>query len=93
MVISVVCLFSSSAFAMPKYLAKFKATYPEAKALQNCQTCHNAKDRNEFARDFAANGHDFAAIEGFDSDVDGFTNLDEIKAGTQPGNVDSHPVL
>jgi hypothetical protein len=36
---------------------------------------------------------DFKAIEGFDSDVDGFTNLAEINAGTEPGNKDSHPAL
>jgi hypothetical protein len=93
LVLSVVCLFSSNAFSKPAYLAKFKTTYPNAKALHNCQTCHTATAKTEFARDFAANNHDFAAIEGFDSDVDGFTNLVEINAGTQPGNVDSHPAL
>jgi hypothetical protein len=91
-VIGLLCLLSSNASAMPKYLAKFKTTYPAAKALHNCQTCHNSNnDRNDFAKDFAANGHDFKAIEGFDSDVDGFTNLVEISAGTKPGSRDSHP--
>jgi hypothetical protein len=93
LVVGIVCLFSATAFAKPAYLAKFKTTYPNAKALHNCQTCHTATAKTEFARDFAANNHDFAAIEGFDSDVDGFTNLVEINAGTQPGNVDSHPAL
>ena len=87
-------LISSSAFATPKYNAKFKATYPEAKALQKCMLCHGAEysERNDYGKDFSNNGHDFKAIEGFDSDVDGFTNIAEINAGTFPGNVDSHKV-
>jgi hypothetical protein len=94
-VLSVVCLFSSTAFSKPAYLAKFKAAYPAAKALQNCQTCHGATyaERNDFGKDYAANNHDFAAIEGFDSDVDGVTNLAEITAGTLPGSADSKPVV
>ena len=94
MIVGLVCVFSTSVFAMPQYVAKFKAAYPAASALQKCTTCHNGsgyKDRNDFGRDYAANGHSFQAIEGFDSDVDGFTNLVEITAGTLPGNVDSHP--
>lgn len=89
-------LLSSSAFSKPAYLAKFKTAYPEAKALHNCTVCHigtGYKDRNDFARDYAANNHDFKAIEGFDSDVDSFTNLDEINAGTLPGDKDSHPAI
>jgi hypothetical protein len=89
-------LLSSNAFSKPAYLAKFKTTYPEAKALHNCATCHigtGYKGINDFARDYAANNHDYKTIEGFDSDVDGFTNLDEINAGFLPGDKDSHPVI
>lgn len=92
-VLSIVSLFSSSAFAMPAYLAKFKTTYPNAKALHNCQTCHAKTDKTDYGKDFGNNNHDFKAIEGFDSDADGFTNIAEINAGTQPGNRDSHPAL
>ena len=94
LVFCIMCVFSANAFAMPPYAEKFKAAYPGAKALQKCAVCHNGsgfKDRNDYARDFAANGHNFKAIEGFDSDVDGFNNLDEINAGFLPGNRDSHP--
>ncbi len=96
LVFSVVSLLSASAFAMPGYFEKFKKTYPAAKAIAKCTICHNGsgyKDRNDFGKDFANNGHDFKAIEGFDSDVDSFTNLAEITAGTLPGNRDSHPAL
>jgi hypothetical protein len=94
-VLTVVSLFCSTAFAKPALLAKFKAAYPNAKSLHNCNTCHGAAytDKNDYARDLTANKNDFKAIEGFDSDVDGFTNLAEINAATEPGNKDSHPAL
>ena len=93
MVLGLVCLCSANAFAKPAYLKQFKAAYPEAKAIHNCQTCHNVADysRNDYGKDFANNNHDLKAIEGFDSDVDGFTNIVEINAGTGPGDKDSHP--
>lgn len=91
LVLIIVTFFCSSAFAMPPYLAKFKAAYPAAKALHNCQVCHASTDKTDFGKDYAANNHDFKAIEGFDSDADGFTNISEISKGFQPGNRDSHP--
>ncbi len=96
LVVGVVCLLSTTAYAKPAYVAKFKAAYPDAKQLQNCKTCHigtGYKERNDFAKDFAANAYDFKAIEGFDSDVDGFTNINEIMAGTLPGDPDNHPEI
>ena len=91
-VFSLMCIFSANVMAKPGYLPKFKAAYPVAKSLQNCQVCHQADySRNDYGKDYAANNHDFKAIEGFDSDVDGFNNLDEINAGFLPGNRDSHP--
>lgn len=92
-ILIIVALFSSSAFAMPPYLAKFKSTYASAKALHNCQICHGSEEKNDYANDFAANRRDYKAIEGFDSDADGFTNIAEINAGTKPGDRDSHPAL
>ena len=93
MVLIIVSLFSASALAIPPYLAKFKSTYTSAKALHNCQICHGPEEKNDYAKDFAANGHNFKAIEGFDSDADGFNNLAEIKGQTKPGDRDSHPAL
>lgn len=94
LVLSLMCVLSANALAMPQYVPAFKKAYPAASALQKCAVCHNGsgyKDRNDYAKDFAANGHNFKAIEGFDSDVDGFSNIDEINAGFLPGNRDSHP--
>lgn len=87
--------FSFSAFSMPAFLNKFKKAYPKATAISQCKLCHADEDdrsiRNDFGKDYANNNFDFKAIEGFDSDADGFTNIAEINAGTWPGDRDSHP--
>ena len=46
---------------------------------------------NPYGTDFGAANHDFGAIEAKDSDGDGFSNLDEIKAGTFPGDTNENP--
>lgn len=88
----IVALLSSNAYAKPGYMTKFKTAYPATKTLHSCVTCHNPDySRNDYGKDFGNNNHDLKAIEGFDSDADGFTNIVEINAGTFPGNRDSHP--
>jgi cytochrome c2 len=72
-----------------------------AKAMP-CQACHAAMppsktNLNPYGVDLqkAAKGTineaAFKAIEALDSDKDGFKNLDEIKAGTLPGDPKSKP--
>ncbi len=46
---------------------------------------------NPYGADFGAANHDFAAVEGKDSDGDGFSNIDEIKADTFPGDPNDNP--
>jgi hypothetical protein len=46
---------------------------------------------NSYGKDFGAANHDFGAIEGKDSDGDGFSNIDEIKALTFPGDPNDNP--
>ena len=80
---------------------QFVAAYPDAKAkLGKCTTCHTAampkkdswdlnaygKDLYEKAFDKATKTYDFKKVEGLDSDGDGVKNIDEIKAGTNPGD-------
>lgn len=87
---------SLNAFAMPQYAEKFKKAYPAASSIAKCMLCHNGsgyKDRNDFGKDYANNGHDFKAIEALDSDVDGFSNIAEISAKNLPGDRDNHPAL
>ena len=62
--------------------------------LNHCSLCH-ITDTNfhldPYGRDYNNQHRDFAAIEGVDSDGDGFTNLVEINARTFPGKADSFP--
>ncbi len=69
---------------------------------QNCRLCHdgvfpNRGNLNGFGVDVDENVNvrsrdvDFSAIEGLDSDGDGFTNIEEFEAGTLPGDASSRP--
>jgi len=82
-----------AALANPAYFMQFKATYPAATALFNCKTCHDGgpPKLNPYGIDFQKAGHNFKAVESLDSDGDGFTNIEEITAGTNPGDKNSHP--
>ncbi len=83
----------TSAMAKMPYLAAFKKQYPSATTAK-CTTCHEAGGytvRNAYGHDFETHDHNFVAIEGLDSDGDGFTNLQEITAGTNAADLNSHP--
>ena len=88
---------SPPAQSTPEYQSSFNARYQmRGSKLDSCLTCHTqqagGKDAmNPYGTDFGAANHDYGAIEGKDSDGDGFSNLDEIKAGTFPGNKDDNP--
>ncbi len=85
-------LVSSSAFAKMPIMKAFKTTYPAFAGTVNCTLCHDAdKKLNAYALDLQAKALDFAAIESLDSDGDGATNLQEITAGTLPGDKTSTP--
>lgn len=61
-------------------------------ALDACGLCHTATfGFNDYGLAYASAGKDFAAIEGQDSDGDGFTNIEEILALTFPGDAASKP--
>jgi hypothetical protein len=86
----------ATAYAVGGYLSSFESTYPAAvgSGLDSCSLCHSSLStyaRNSYGSDYAANGHSFKAIEGLDSDGDGFTNLQEIQALTLPGSSSSKP--
>lgn len=85
---------TSAALAFGSYQPTFQSTYPAAKgsALDSCNLCHGANMAlNPYGKDFGAANHNYAAIEGKDSDGDGATNLAEIKALTMPGDPASKP--
>lgn len=80
----------SVAAARPTYFAAFKQKYnTDSTKLDSCNTCHTSgggSPRNPYGIAFSESGRNFASIENFDSDNDGFTNLEEINALTFPGD-------
>ncbi len=89
-----VLVVSGVALAKPDYQAAFTAKYAADKGstLDSCNLCHKSDmSLNKFGADFAAAGHDFAAIEAKDSDGDGASNIAEINAKTLPGDATSKP--
>ena len=74
----------------------FKAQYPKAPTLASCILCHQVlpatvNNLNPYGLDYLKANYSFVAIEGLDSDGDGFTNIVEINVGTWPGDKTSHP--
>ena len=89
-------VFGTPALSKPEYLGEFNKRYGTAGSrLDSCSTCHttsqDAEHLNVYGADFRKANHDFGAIEALDSDGDGFKNIDEIKAGTFPGDPKSYP--
>src|SRR5512135_962972 len=68
-------------------------------AGQNCMVCHTGWPTtragvgtvNAYGNDYANANYNFGAIINNDPDGDGYTNLQEITAGTYPGDATSHP--
>ena len=83
------------ALASDTYPAEFTAQYPNTvnSKLNSCSTCHtSAPTRNPYGAAWRTAGYSFTAIEGADSDGDGYTNLEEINALTYPGDANDFPV-
>ncbi len=87
-----IALFALSrpAWARPQYAIPLPGPFKE-----RCDTCHmnlqGGGPLNDFGRDFENAGRDLAAILDMDSDGDGFTNREELRAGTMPGDPNSRP--
>lgn len=90
-------LLVSPAQSKPEYLSEFNSRYKTSRSrLDTCSTCHSSstpsgENLNPYGADFAGANRDFGAIEGKDSDGDGFSNIDEIKAETFPGDPNENP--
>ncbi|GIV15007.1 MAG: hypothetical protein KatS3mg022_0442 [Armatimonadota bacterium] len=95
-----------SALATPKYLAAFWKAYPSAKSTAvgkaKCTVCHvKGKELNVYGKDVQKvlqekktkdlTAEILKSIEKLDSDKDGVSNGDELKAGTLPGDPKSKP--
>jgi hypothetical protein len=103
----VVVGFTTWAAALPQMTAHLRTLYKPtvgtdfAKAMP-CKVCHTSTpalktNLNAYGLDLqkAAKGTyndaGFKAIEGLDSDKDGYTNVVELRAGTLPGDPNSKP--
>ncbi len=91
---------ASIAAARSNYVTDFNTAYGTiAGTSYSCSVCHTTTPAlNSYGTDFASTtvpshtAHVFDAAFGTrDSDGDGFSNLDEIRAGTFPGNSGSKP--
>jgi hypothetical protein len=92
--------FAGIASANNGALADFEVQYPSNTFGGSCNICHTTvPTTNPYGTDLANNGGTggnidpatFLAVEGLDSDGDGFTNIEEINAGKFPGNPASRP--
>ena len=90
-------LMAAQSFALPKYVNSFKTTYPQFKKAA-CVLCHinSGINRNLYGAALEKTSHqtgapDFKSIEQLDSDEDQYTNIEEISAGSMPGDKDSTP--
>ena len=89
--------WQAPAQAFSSILNGFNAEYGTANTrLDQCIACHTSNSSvgslNPYGSDLANANRNFTAIEGDDSDGDGFTNLTEIIARTFPGNPNDFPV-
>ncbi|NTU60744.1 MAG: hypothetical protein HGA95_00185 [Caldiserica bacterium] len=95
--VAIILLITTSiVLARYPYYVVFQKTYKSTvgSRIDYC-ICHLNKDgggaRNFYGIDFEKNRHDLKAIEDKDSDNDGFKNIDEIKAFTNPGDLADYP--
>jgi len=89
------------AVAESDFLWAFGANYPAAAGsrISSCLLCHvlvqeqgeTEYEMNPYGRDLKESGLNFAAVEGRDSDGDGYANLEEIQALTFPGDPADNP--
>lgn len=91
---------ANTAIAYSSYTNSFNTEYGTAgtsggSTLGSCITCHinsnGVGGYNPYGTDWAGSGKNFSAIESFDSDGDGYSNIDEILVDTFPGNASSKP--
>ncbi len=91
-----ILLASAIAYARPAYYDQLIKTYPSIRGsrIDFC-LCHERRGgggpRNIFGQDWAKSGYNFKTIEQMDSDGDGFSNINEIAAQTNPGDPTDFP--
>ncbi len=88
--IYIICI--GSVEARPEYMKSFK-DFDEK--IKKCTLCHIQSSGygglNAFGRDFAEQKALTPALMQLDSDGDGYSNIEELKAGSMPGDSASYP--
>ena len=82
--------------ATPVSASKSYSEHMSGPLKNDCTLCHmnnaGGGDRNAFGKDFAQHDHIIeGALSSIDSDNDGYTNGEELDAGTYPADKSSHP--
>ncbi len=81
---------SVSVAAIPEYSKDLPSSLKN-----NCKVCHERASGgpvNSFGRDYTRLASDLEALSGLDSDDDGYTNGEELAAGSLPGDPNSTPL-
>ncbi|MFQ3549946.1 MAG: hypothetical protein SNJ70_09380 [Armatimonadota bacterium] len=102
LILMVFALLSTTAFATVKWMNEFNKLYKPDKDSElgkaRCLTCHTTKTGKDGENAYGkmlekkpVNADSLKEIENKDADGDGFTNIEEIKAGTLPGDKNSKP--
>ncbi len=90
--ILLLAILTQPILSRPIYIKEFK-DFPDD--IKRCELCHIQSSGygglNSFGRDFSLNKKLTDDLMRIDSDKDGFSNIEELKSGTFPGNPDSHP--
>ena len=88
-----IIVLAASPIPPSRAIPEYSKELPEA--LKNfCQVCHikaSGGPMNSYGDDFVSYGMSVRAIDGLDSDDDGFSNEDELAAGSLPGDSKSTP--
>ena len=86
-------VLAASPIPQSRAIPEYSRELPEA--LKNfCQVCHikaSGGPMNSYGDDFVSYGMSVRAIDELDSDDDGFSNEDELAAGSLPGDTKSTP--
>ena len=90
--VAAILLLAYPAASRPEYLKYFK-DFPDE--VKKCTLCHVQSSGygglNPFGRDFAKIRSLTPELMQLDSDSDRYSNIEELRAGTMPGDANSYP--
>jgi hypothetical protein len=93
LVLAIIVLILNGAEGSAMGIPEYAKDLPQS-LKNNCNVCHvknSGGPMNDFGKDYVMYGRVMEAVEGFDSDGDGYDNSEELTAGTLPGFSNSYP--